>query len=1220
MESLSHIKELLKQRILILDGAMGTMIQRYNLTEKDFRADRFKDSAIDQKGNNDILSLTQPQIIAEIHSQYLDAGADIIETNTFSANRISMQDYGIEDLAYELNFQSAQIARKVADEFTKKNPDKPRFVAGSIGPTNKSASMSPDVNRPGFRVVSFDDFFSAYSEQIEGLIDGGADILLIETIFDTLNAKAALMAANKVMQKKGKKLGVMISGTLTDQSGRTLSGQTLEAFLVSLSHLELLSIGLNCAMGAEQMYAPLKELATKTGLPVSAYPNAGLPNEFGEYDETPDVMSRHVKHILDDGLVNIIGGCCGTTPEHIRQFVALATKTHPRKIPTIKPKTILSGLEAVEITTEKNFINIGERTNVAGSRKFARLIRDKKYEEALSIARQQVENGAQIIDVSFDDAMLDAEKEMVSFLNLLMSEPEIAKVPVMIDSSDFHVIEAGLKCLQGKAIINSISLKEGEEIFIRQANIIKEFGTAVVVMAFDEKGQAVTYEDKIKISKRAYDILVNEVHFNPTDIIFDVNILTIATGMPEHNNYAVDFIRAIKWIKENLPYAKTSGGISNLSFAFRGNNMVREAMHSVFLFHAIKAGLDMGIVNAGLLQVYDEIPEPLKTLVEDVVLNRQKNATEKLIEYAQANKDTETTEQKKEEWRALPVEQRLIYSIKKGIADYLKQDIEEARQNFTYGLDIIEGPLMKGMNIVGDLFGEGKMFLPQVVKTARVMKQAVNILMPYIEAEKQTSENTSAGKIVLATVKGDVHDIGKNIAAVVLSCNNFEIIDLGVMVPTEKIIEAVIAHKPDLIGLSGLITPSLNEMITIAQKLQEKGLKIPLLISGATTSPIHTAVKIAPECDFPVVYVKDASESVKIARELLENKETVFSKLQATQNNLRKTHEAKTAAQTISLAEAQANKFPIKWEKEVLSTPNLIGKKSFTNYSLEEISHFLDWTYFFNNWGIKGKFPKILDHSEKGKEAMKLYTDGKKMLEEIIAHNWLQANGITGIFPANAEGDNILVYKDDTRQEIAFVLHNLRQQKKKPAGQYNLSLADFIAPVSSGKKDYIGGFVVTAGIGIETTLNRFKEQGDDYSVIMLKTIADRLAEAFAELLHRKIRKELWAYDISEQLNNEDLIAERYKGIRPALGFPACPDHTEKDTLFEILDAEKVTGVKLTESRAMLPASSVSGLYFANPKAKYFTIDKIGQDQITDYCHRKNWTEKDFNKWLGFLRK
>ncbi len=1219
MESRLRIKKLLEKRILVLDGAMGTMIQQYHLTGKDFRGEQFKNSRIDQEGNNDILSLTQPQIIAAIHRKYLEAGTDIIETNTFSANRISMKDYGLEDLVYELNFQSAQISRKVADEFTKRTPGKPRFVAGSIGPTNKSASMSPDVNRPGFRAANFDDFFLAYSEQIEGLIDGGVDILLIETIFDTLNAKAALMAANSIMQKQNKKLAVMVSGTLTDQSGRTLSGQTLDAFLVSLSHLELLSIGLNCAMGAEQMRTPLKDLSEKSGLAVSAYPNAGLPNEFGEYDETPAVMSRYIKHILDDGSVNIIGGCCGTTPEHIRRFVELAASATPRKIPVFHPETKLSGLEALEISTEKNFINIGERTNVAGSRKFARLIREGSYEEALSIARQQVENGAQVLDVNFDDAMLDAEKEMVSFLNLLMSEPEIARVPIMIDSSDFRVIEAGLKCLQGKAIVNSISLKEGEEIFVKQAEIIKAFGAAAVVMAFDEKGQAVSYEQKISIAKRAYDILVNRIHFPPEDIIFDVNVLTIGTGMEEHNRYAIDFIRAVKWIKKNLPYAKTSGGISNLSFAFRGNNMVREAMHSVFLFHAIKAGLDMGIVNAGMLQVYDEITKPLKTLVEDVVLNRRKNATEELIEYAQKNKDTESTKQKKEEWRTFPVEQRLVYGLKNGITDYLKPDLEEARHNFTYALDIIEGPLMEGMNVVGELFGEGKMFLPQVVKTARVMKQAVTILMPYIEAEKQ-SANSSAGKIVLATVKGDVHDIGKNIAAVVLSCNNFEVIDLGVMVPTEKIIETAIRENADLIGLSGLITPSLNEMVSVAKKMQEEGLKIPLLISGATTSPVHTAVKIAPEYNFPVVYVKDASESVKIATNLLKDKNDFFAKLQTIQSDLRKTHEFKTGSRLISLEEARANKFSVRWENESLVTPELIGKKTFINYSVEEISRFLDWTYFFNNWGIKGKFPKILDHPEKGREAMKLYADGRKMLADIIARNMLQANGVVGIFPANSDGEDILIYKDDSRSEVVFVLHNLRQQNRKSSGRFNLSLADYIAPVSSEKKDYIGGFVVTAGIGIETSLAEFEKQGDDYSAIMLKTLADRLAEAFAELLHRKIRRELWAYDSDEQLNNDELISEKYKGIRPALGFPACPDHSEKDTLFALLDATRITGVSLTESRAMLPAASVCGLYFSHPQAKYFTIDKIGQDQIADYCHRKNWQETDFDHWLEFLRK
>ncbi len=1220
MNSLDTIKTLLQQRILVLDGAMGTMIQQYNLTEKDFRGKRFQNSSIDQKGNNDILSLIQPKIITEIHRKYLDAGADIIETNSFSANRISMNDYGLENVVYEMNFQAAQIARKVADEFSLKTQGKPRFVAGSIGPTNKSASMSPDVNRPGYRAASFDDFFHAYSEQITGLINGGVDILLIETIFDTLNAKAALIAANRIMQQKGKKLGIMVSGTLTDQSGRTLSGQTLEAFLVSLSHLELLSIGLNCAMGAEQMRVPLKELASKTGLPVSAYPNAGLPNEFGEYDETPAMMSRYIGHILEDRSVNIIGGCCGTTPEHIRHFVELAAKTIPRRLPEKPRQTVLSGLEVLEISTDKNFINIGERTNVAGSRKFARLIKEGKYAEALSIARQQVENGAQVLDVNLDDAMLDTEKEMVTFLNLLMSEPEIARIPVMIDSSDFRVIEAGLKCLQGKAIVNSISLKEGEAIFIKQANIIKEFGAAAIVMAFDETGQAVSYDRKIAIAKRAYDVLVNQVKFPPEDIIFDVNVLTIGTGMEEHSAYAVDFIRAVEWIKKNLPYAKTSGGISNLSFAFRGNNTVREAMHSVFLYYAVKAGLDMGIVNAGMLQVYDEISEPLKSLVEDVILNRRPEATERLIEFAQNIENDETPLQKTEAWRELPIDKRLIYALKKGIADFLETDLEEARKQYKFAIDIIEKPLMEGMNTVGALFGEGKMFLPQVIKTARVMKQAVNILMPYIEAEKQTGSNSSAGKIVMATVKGDVHDIGKNIAAVVLACNNFEIIDLGVMVPTDKIIETAISEKADLIGLSGLITPSLNEMVSVAQQLQKKGMQIPLLISGATTSPVHTAVKIAPEYNFPVVYVKDASESVKIAARLLKEGKLFFEEIRKTQSELRKVHQKKIRLPLIPLAEAQQKKFPVSWAKETPVVPKQMGITSYVNYPLEEISHFLDWTYFFNNWGIKGKFPTILDHPEKGQEAMKLYADGKKMLEEIISRRWLQANAVTGIFPANSDGDDILIFEDDTRLQVKHIFHNIRQQRQKPAGQYNLSLADFIAPVSSGKKDYIGSFVATAGIGIKTYLSQFEQQDDNYSAIMLKTLADRLAEAFAELLHRKVRRELWAYEQDEQFNNEELIAEKYKGIRPALGFPACPDHTEKDTLFELLNATKITGVSLTESRAMLPAASVCGLYFAHPQAKYFTIDKIGDDQIADYCRRKNWTEKEFNKWLGFLRK
>ncbi len=1211
-----NIKEILKNRILVLDGAMGTMIQDYNLTEVDFRGERFKNIDTDQKGNNDILSITQPQIISEIHRKYLEAGADIIETNTFSANRISMEDYHLEDAVYDLNYQSAQIARKIADEFTAKNPDKPRFVAGSIGPTNRSASMSPDVNNPGYRAKSYDDFYNAYYEQIVALIEGGVDVLLIETVFDTLNAKAALLAANDAMINLNKKVPVMVSGTITDNSGRTLSGQTTEAFLTSLSHVDLLSIGFNCALGAEQMRPYLKELSEKTNFNVSAYPNAGLPNEFGEYDETPLVMAKHMEDIVADNSVNIIGGCCGTSPEHIKKFVKIAEAHNARVAPPKKIETKLSGLEVLNVNAGNNFINIGERTNVAGSRKFARLIREKKYDEALSVARQQVENGAQIIDVNLDDAMLDAEKEMVIFLNLLASEPDIAKVPIMIDSSDFRVIEAGLKCIQGKAIVNSISLKEGEEIFIKHATKIKNYGAAVVVMAFDEKGQAVNYEDKIRIVERAYRILIDKVKFNPADIIFDVNILTIATGMPEHNNYAVDFINAVKWIKNNLPYAKTSGGISNLSFSFRGNNIVREAMHSVFLYHAINAGLDMGIVNAGMLQVYDDIEPKLKDLCERVILNKDDNAADELITYAEnVQVDGQMQETKIQEWRNDDLEIRLIYSLKKGITDFLQEDLDEARTKYSFALDIIEGPLMKGMNIVGDLFGDGKMFLPQVVKTARVMKKAVAILMPYIEAEKQTGTSSSNGKIVMATVKGDVHDIGKNIASVVLSCNNYEIIDLGVMVETDKIIAKAKEVNADFIGLSGLITPSLKEMVNIAEQMQKEGFTIPLLISGATTSKIHTAVKIAPKYNYPVVYIKDASESVKIVNELKQNYDTFFENLKAEQESLRKQHYEKNIAY-ISLEKARANKFPIDWDKEQIVKPKFLGVKEFIDYPISEIANYLDWTFFFLNWGLKGRFPAILSHPEKGEEASKLYEDGKKMLAEIINKKWLKANAVIGIFPTNAVNENVEVYSDENRSKKIAEYHFLRQQQEKTDSGFNLSLSDFIAPKESGKIDYIGGFVATAGIGIERKIAEFEKAGDDYSAIMLKTLADRLAEAFAELLHQKIRKEFWAYSPNENLNNEDLIKEKYKGIRPAIGFPASPDHTEKDTLFKLLDATAKTGIKLTSSRAMNPAASVSGLYFANPKAKYFMVGKVQNDQKKEYCKSKNWTLEEFDEWLG----
>ena len=1209
-----NIKDILKTRILVLDGAMGTMIQDYDLSEDDFRGERFKDTKIDQIGNNDILSITQPHIIREIHKKYLEAGADIIETNTFSSNSISMEDYSLESSVYDLNYQSAQIARKIADEFTEENPDRPRFVAGSIGPTNRSASMSPDVNNPGFRAKSYDDFHKSYYEQIVALIEGGVDVLLIETVFDTLNAKAALLAANDAMIKLAKKVPVMVSGTITDNSGRTLSGQTAEAFLSSLSHVDLLSIGFNCALGAEQMQPYLKELSEKSNFNISAYPNAGLPNEFGEYDETPLVMAEKMEHIVSDESVNIIGGCCGTSPEHIKKFVEIAARHNARTAPQIEKETVLSGLEILKINDANNFINIGERTNVAGSRKFARLIREKKYEEALSIARQQVENGAQIIDINLDDAMLDAEKEMVVFLNLLASEPDIAKVPIMIDSSDFRVIEAGLKCIQGKAIVNSISLKEGKKAFVEHATKIKNYGAAVVIMAFDEKGQAVTYEDKIRIAELAYNILVDEVKFNPADIIFDVNILTIATGMSEHNNYAIDFIKSVEWIKNNLPKAKTSGGISNLSFSFRGNNTVREAMHSVFLYYAVKAGLDMGIVNAGMLQVYDDIQPELKDLCERVIFNKDDKAADELIVFAENVQSDGKQEEKVQEWRNGDLEERLIYSLKRGVTEYLEPDLTEARGKYKFSLDIIEGPLMDGMNIVGELFGEGKMFLPQVVKTARVMKKAVAILMPYVEAEKQVGTSTNNGTIVMATVKGDVHDIGKNIASVVLSCNNYEIVDLGVMVETERIIAKAKEINADYIGLSGLITPSLKEMVNIANQIQKQGFTIPLLISGATTSKIHTAVKIAPKYDFPVVYIKDASESVKLVNQLKNNYEAYFEQLKLEQEALRKEHYEKNI-EYISLDKARENAFNIDWQTEDIPKPNFTGIKEFIDYPISEISNYLDWTFFFLNWGLKGRFPAILSHPTKGEEASKLYEDGKKMLAEIISNKMVKANAVIGIFPANAVNENVEVYTNESRTELLDSYHFLRQQQAKTDSGNNLSLSDYIAPKHSGKGDYIGGFVATTGVGIEKHINKFENNSDDYSAIMLKTLSDRLAEAFAELLHQKVRKEIWAYASDENLNNQDLIKEKYRGIRPAIGFPACPDHSEKDILFKLLGATNKTGVELTSSRAMNPAASVSGLYFANPKAKYFMLGKVQADQKKVYCKSKDWSTEEFDKWL-----
>ena len=1195
-----NIYKELKKKILVLDGAMGTMIQQQKLTEEEFRGERFKNYSCDLKGNNDLLSITKPEVIKNIHKQFIEAGADIIETNTFNSNKISMKDYDMESLVYELNLTAAKNAVEVANKYS--TDQKPIFIAGSIGPTNKTASMSPDVNDPGFRAETFDDFVEAYSEQIAGLIDGGVDLLLIETVFDVLNAKAALFAINKIFKQKNIKLPVMVSVTIADISGRTLSGQTVEAFLISLSDFDLLSIGLNCSFGAEGLQPYLEELSAKAPFYVSAYPNAGLPNQFGEYDQSAKQMTEKIKIYLDKQLVNIVGGCCGTTPLHIASFSKFASKAVPRKIPNIKIKTQLSGLEPLTISKETNFVNIGERTNVAGSRKFARLIREKKYEEALSIARAQVDGGAQIIDVNMDDAMLDAEKEMVKFLNLMVSEPEIARLPVMIDSSKWSVIEAGLKCLQGKAVVNSISLKEGEDAFIEKAEKIKNYGAAAVVMAFDEKGQAVTYEDKINICKRAYDILVNKVNFKAQNIIFDPNILTIATGIEEHNNLAVDFINATAWIKKNLKYAKVSGGVSNLSFAFRGNNTVREAMHSVFLYHAIKAGMDMAIVNPGMLQIYDEIPKDLLQLVEDVVLNQRDDATERLIDFAQNIKNIDEKKIKIADWRNLNIDEKLKQALTKGIIDFLEEDLKEALKKYDSGLEIIEGPLMDGMNYVGKLFGEGKMFLPQVVKTARVMKKAVSILQPYIE-ENQNTKTKFAGKILLATVKGDVHDIGKNIVSVVWSCNNYEIIDMGVMVPTKNIIETAIKEKVDIISLSGLITPSLEEMVNVAKQMEQNNFTIPLLIGGATTSKIHTAVKIAPEYSGATIYAGDASQAVTVVNNILNDKkkEDYIKSISEEYKKIREAHYNKKSIEYLSLKDARKNRLTINFDEEKPVIPKIKGIKTFNNYPVKDIKEYINWDFFFKAWELKGRFPQIFDDTKVGIEARKLYDDAQILLDKIIKNNLLKAKAVVGFFPANSVHDDIEIYTDETKTKVLTTFHTLRQQQEKADGSKNLSLSDFIAPKNTGINDYIGVFALTTGIGIEKQLSK----NDDYQNILIKTISDRLAEAFAELLHLRVRKEFWAYAPNENLNKKDLTKAKFQGIRPAVGYPACPDHSEKKILFDLLDVEKNTGITLTENFAMYPNASVCGLYFSSKNSKYFGLGKISKDQIVDYAKRKN---------------
>ena len=1219
MKDKSKIYKELQKRVLLLDGAMGTMIQRCKLEEKDYRGKRFKDWQKLLKGNNDLLSITRPDIIKDIHEQYLQAGADIIETNTFNANRISMHDYGMEELVKEMNYESAILARDAADRFSSITPSKIRFVAGSLGPTNKTASISPDVNDPGYRSVTFDELKNVYQEQTEALLEGGVDLLLIETVFDTLNAKAAIYAIQEVFDSSGYKVPVMISVTISDLSGRTLSGQTIEAFLNSVSHMEFLSIGLNCGMGAKEMRPYLEEISRKTPHFVSVYPNAGLPNQFGEYDESPETMSSFLEEFLDNRYANIIGGCCGTTPEHIKMFSIIAENAEVRIPPKPNSQLKVCGLEPLKVFPGSNFINIGERTNVSGSIKFSKMIREKKYENALSVALNQVRNGAQILDVNLDDAMLDSEKEMVKFLNLIASEPEIARLPIMIDSSKWAVLEAGLKCIQGKAIVNSISLKEGEEKFIEQAKKIHRYGAALIVMAFDEMGQATTYKRKIEICERAYWILIKKLNFPPEDIIFDPNILTVGTGIEEHNNYAVDFIKATKWIKENLPQIRVSGGISNLSFSFRGNNAVRRAMHSAFLYHAINAGLDMGIVNPGMLQIYDHISEQLLKLVEDVILNRRKDATERLISFAENLKENKKTKKTEDEWRKLPVGKRLSYALIKGITDYIDDDINEALKRGEKALQVIKGPLMNGMNEVGDLFGSGKMFLPQVVKSARVMKKAVTKLSPYLEAEMHASGQVKhSGKILLATVKGDVHDVGKNILGVVLACNNYKIIDLGVMVTAEKILDEAVSNDVDIIGLSGLITPSLEEMVHVAREMERRGMDIPLLIGGATTSKIHTAVKINPEYSHPVIYVRDASKSIPVVNDLLsEKKELIVRKTQQEYKKLKERYEYdQLTSEYLTLDQARKNSAKLDFKVASITSPSFLGNKVLNDYPLDEIRKYIDWTFFFHTWNLYGKYPLIFDDPVKGNDALKLFNDANKLLDKIIEQKMLTARGVIGFYNCYSQQDDIFVFRDNNRNDPTCIFHFLRNQQKKKRGTPNLSLADFIASCDSGIADYSGGFALSCGIGIEKWKVTFEMENDDYNNIMLKALADRLTEAFSELIHERVRKEFWGYAKNEQLDLVDIFKKRYCGIRPAPGYPACPEHSEKRILFDLLEVEKNTGIKLTENFAMYPAASICGFYFSHPDARYFNIGKIGKDQVVDYSKRKNLEIKEVERLLN----
>ena len=1221
----------LKERILILDGAMGTMIQRYKLDEAAYRGERFRDFAHDVKGNNELLVLTRPQVIQEIHEQYLAAGSDIIETNTFGATKIAQSDYHMEHLAYEMNAAAARLAKAACAKHS--TPARPRFVAGAFGPTPKTASISPEVNDPGARNITFDELVAAYLEQARGLVEGGVDLFLVETIFDTLNAKAALFAIDKFFEEVAKdgleRLPVMISGTVTDASGRILSGQTVEAFWNSVRHARPITIGLNCALGAALMRPYIEELSQICDTHICVYPNAGLPNPMSDtgFDETPDITSSLLKEFAEAGFINIAGGCCGTTPEHIRAIAEAVKSVPPRQVPPADHKLRLSGLEPMNIDDTSLFVNVGERTNVTGSKVFARLVLNEQYDEALAVARQQVENGAQMIDVNMDEAMLDSKAAMKRFLNLVASEPDISRVPIMIDSSKWEVIEAGLKCVQGKPVVNSISMKEGEAEFLRQARLCKRYGAAVIVMAFDEQGQADTYRRKTEISKRAYDLLTQQVGFQPEDIIFDPNIFAIATGIEEHNNYAVDFIEATRWIRQNLPYAKVSGGVSNVSFSFRGNDPAREAIHTVFLYHAIKAGMTMGIVNAGMVGVYDELAPELRERAEDVVLNRRSDATERMIEFAGTLKAGGAKEEQNLEWRNDPVEKRLSHALVQGITQWIVEDTEEARQKMEKQggrpIHVIEGPLMDGMNIVGDLFGAGKMFLPQVVKSARVMKQAVAHLIPYIEAEKaRLGDSKPKGKIVVATVKGDVHDIGKNIVSVVLQCNNYEVVNMGVMVPCQKILDTARDEKCDIIGLSGLITPSLEEMGHVAREMQRQGFTLPLLIGGATTSRTHTAVKIAlGYTNGPTVWVPDASRSVTVCSNLLADDEVARRKyldeVGEDYEKIRVQHAGKKGPTLIPLEKARANGLRTDWQSYTPPQPAFLGQRQLRNYDLAEIAAYLDWSPFFQTWDLAGSYPKILDDEVVGSEARKVLADAKAMLKKIVEGRWLTANAVFGLYAANSvnDGDDIEIYADEKRDRVLMTWHNLRQQNVKPAGNPNLCFGDFIAPKGTGVRDYIGAFVVTAGIGIEKRVKDFEAKHDDYNAIMLKSLADRLAEAFTELLHKRVRKEFWGYAKDEALDAEALIAEKYRGIRPAPGYPACPDHTEKGPLFKMLNPEAL-GITLTESYAMYPASAVCGFYFAHPESRYFAVGKIAKDQVEDYARRKGMTLAETERWLA----